>query len=355
MSHQVSYHHLLMEMISIPATSRNEKERSDFLEKYLRGIGYVVTRIHNNLLVGDLDADDTRPRILLNSHLDTVSPVEGWQTDPFHPLLKGEKIIGLGSNDAGASVVTMIASYVSVYPEVRNHINLMLLISAEEEISGSHGITSTLEFLGELDGVIVGEPTGMKPAVAERGLMVLDGEIRGMAGHAARNEGQNAIYLAMKDIDSIGKMVFPKPSKWLPGPGAQVTMISAGTSHNVVPDLCRYVVDVRSNDIYGNETMLDSIRSLCNATLTPRSTRLKPSSLDEGNLLMETINKCGFKPFGSSTLSDMALIPFPAMKMGPGDSARSHTAGEFIMTKELDEGIELYCRFLRTMKEIIKH
>ena len=184
--------------------------------------------------------------------------------------------------------------------------------------------------------------------------MVLDGEIKGIAGHAARNEGLNAIILAMKDLDVIGKMKFPDQSKWLPQPGAQVTVISAGTNHNVVPDVCRYVLDVRSNDIYGNESMLEIIQSLCSATLIPRSTRLKPSSLGENNILMETIRSCGFQPFGSSTLSDMALIPFPALKMGPGDSARSHTAGEFIMANELDEGVELYCRFLKTMNDIIK-
>jgi acetylornithine deacetylase len=353
MSQEVSYIDLLIEMISIPAVSRKENERSDFLEDYLKGLGYGVTRIHNNLLVGDSGSEDTRPRILLNSHMDTVSPVDGWESDPFIPLREGDKMIGLGSNDAGASVVTLIAAYQKIKAKLEKQLNLMLLISAEEEVSGANGISAVLKQLGRLDGVIVGEPTGMQSAVAERGLMVLDGELKGKAGHAARKEGENAIYKAMKDIETLAGMKFQENSNWLPKPGAQVTMISAGTSHNVVPDLCRFVVDVRSNDKYDNEIMLEMIRSTCTAELTPRSTRLKPSSLDGNHFLMKTITSCSLSPFGSSTLSDMALIPFPAVKMGPGDSARSHTAGEFILTSELDKGVELYCLFLETMADIL--
>jgi len=353
MNNGISYIDLLMELLSIPATSRMEKERSDFLEGYLKGLDYDVNRIHNNLLVGDYLSKDARPRILLNSHLDTVSPVKGWKSDPFAPLLEGDKIIGLGSNDAGASVVTLISAYQKMQAHLKDHMNLLLLISAEEEISGSQGISSVLKMLGQLDAVIVGEPTGLHPAVAERGLMVLDGEVIGKAGHAARNEGENAIYKAMKDINSITGLEFQDQSDWLPKPGAQVTMITAGTGHNVVPDLCKYVVDVRSNDKYGNEALLEKIRSVCVAELTPRSTRLKPSNLGSDHFLMKTITKCGLKPFGSSTLSDMTLIPFPAVKIGPGDSARSHSAGEYILTGELDKGVELYCGFLVTMKEIL--
>lgn len=353
MSKGVPYTDLLLEMLSIPATSRKEQLRSDFLESNLKGIGFGVKRIHNNLLVGDANAGDGRPRILLNSHMDTISPVEGWNRDPFVPQVQGEKIVGLGSNDAGASVVTMIAAYQKMQPMVEKVLNLMLLISAEEEVSGANGISAVLPYLGDLDAVIVGEPTGMCPAVAERGLMVLDGVVSGRAGHAARNEGENAIIKAMKDIQSIAGLEFQDLSVWLPRPGAQVTMIEAGTGHNVVPDVCRYVVDVRSNDMYGNEALLEKIRSVCVANLTPRSTRLKPSSLEEDHFLMEAIKSSGFNPFGSSTLSDMALIPFPAVKMGPGESARSHTAGEYILTSELDDGVALYCQFLESIKEIL--
>jgi acetylornithine deacetylase len=265
-------------------------------------------------------------------------------------VIAGEKIIGLGSNDAGASVVTMLAAFHQMRQQLANKMNMKLLISAEEEVSGTHGITSVLPLLGQIKAVIVGEPTGMAPAVAERGLMVLDGEMWGKAGHAARNEGQNAIYEAMKDLEAIRQLEFNEESDWLPGPGAQVTMISAGTRHNVVPDLCRYVVDVRSNDCYGNERLLQIIRSVCKAEMTPRSIHLKSSVLDGYHPLMKAIRVTGLIPFGSSTLSDMALIPFPAIKMGPGESSRSHTAGEYILKSELEQGVEGYCRFLENME-----
>ena len=341
---------LLMEMISIPAPSRKEEHRAGFLEEYLEGLGHEVKRVHNNLLLGDPVENSTVANVLLNSHLDTISPVEGWTVDPCEPVAEGEKITGLGSNDAGASVVAMIATYHEMVLKLKGTINLMLLLSAEEEVSGANGIDAVLPQLGTLDGVIVGEPTGMRPAVAERGLMVLDGVVRGKAGHAARHEGVNAIYRAMEDVNSIASITFSESSEWLPAPGAKVTMISAGTGHNVVPDLCSYVVDVRSNDRYGNERILELISSICVAELVPRSTRLKPSTLDKDHLLMKTIRVCGLEPFGSSTLSDMALIPFPAVKMGPGDSARSHTAGEYILQSELEAGVAGYCDFLSALK-----
>lgn len=336
---------LLMEMLSIPAISREEGERADFLEAYMKAQDWPVTRIHHNLLLGDPDAPGAS--VLLNSHMDTVPPSDGWESDPFAPEVKGNKIVALGSNDAGASVVCMLAAFAQMKERLGDRINLMVLISAEEEVSGSHGISAVLPALGSLDAVVVGEPTGMAPAVAERGLMVLDARIRGESGHAARGEGKNAIYEAMKDVEAIRNLKFPKGSEWLPAPGAQVTMISAGSRHNVVPDLCTYVVDVRSNDNYGNKTLLEMIRSVCSAELEPRSLRLKASGLDRGHELMKTIRALGLKPFGSSTLSDMALIPFPAIKMGPGDSSRSHTAGEYILKSELEQGVELYCRFLK--------
>jgi acetylornithine deacetylase len=344
MSRDLPYIELLMEMLSIPAVSREEQQRSDFLEAYMNALGWQVKRIHNNLLVGETEAPGTT--LLLNSHMDTVHPVDAWESDPFSPQIKGEKIIGLGSNDAGASVVTMMASYHQMRKKLQDHLNLVLLISAEEEVSGSKGISAVLPVLGEPDAVIVGEPTGMAPAVAERGLMVLDGEVRGKAGHAARKEGLNAIYEAMEDLRAIAQLEFTEESEWLSKPGAQVTMISAGTGHNVVPDLCTYVVDVRSNDRYGNERLLEMIRSVCKARLTPRSTRLKPTGLDDNHFLMRTIRTLGWEPFGSSTLSDMALIPFPAVKMGPGESSRSHTAGEYIKKSELQQGVAAYCHFL---------
>jgi len=351
---KVPYTDLLKEMIAIPATSRNEDSRAGFLEDFMRGMGHDVRRMHNNLLVGNSHGAKSKINILLNSHLDTVIPVTGWKSDPFNPLVEGERITGLGSNDAGASVVSMIAAYHEMAPKIEEEINLQLLISAEEEVSGENGIALVIPELANIDGVIVGEPTEMLPAVAERGLMVLDGEVKGVAGHAARNEGVNAIYNAMEDVLAISALSFSDSSEWLPAPGAQVTLISAGTGHNVVPDQCKFVVDVRSNDRYGNEHMLEIITGVCKGKIVPRSTRLKPSMLQNDHLLMEAIRITGLEPFGSSTLSDMALIPFPALKMGPGNSARSHTAGEYILESELDIGVSGYCNFLNTLFSLVK-
>lgn len=348
MSNSLAHMDLLLKLLSIPAVSREEQKRADFLEATMKEFGWRVTRIHHNLLVGDPDAPGAR--VLLNSHMDTVPPTDAWESDPFVPLVEGEKIVGLGSNDAGASVVCMLAAYERMRERLNKKINLMLLISAEEEVSGKNGISAVLPMLGPLEAVIVGEPTGMAPAVAERGLMVLDARVRGTAGHAARNEGKNAIYEAIKDLKAIEGLTFSKKSQWLPDPGAQVTMISAGNRHNVVPDLCNFVVDVRSNDCYGNEELLALIQSVCHAELIPRSTRLRSSALDQAHFLMKTIDKLELKPFGSSTLSDMALISFPALKMGPGDSSRSHTAGEYILKNELEQGVEAYCRYLEHME-----
>ncbi len=350
----IPYRSLLMEMLAIPAVSREESLRADFLQQVMESHGMKVKRIHNNLLVGEHREGDGRPTLLMNSHIDTVSPAEGWTTDPFVPGLSDGRVTGLGSNDAGASVVSMMAAYHAMQPLLEEELNLQILISSEEEVSGREGISAVLPELGPVDGVIVGEPTGMQPAVAERGLMVVDAEVTGKAGHAARAEGVNAIYLAMNDIEHISRMEFPRMSDWLPSPGAQVTMISAGSKHNVVPAKCTYVVDVRSNDRYGNEEILEMLRETCVAELTPRSIRLKPSRLEPDHFLMNAVSDAGLSPFGSSTLSDMALIPYPALKMGPGDSARSHTADEFIMLEELDQGVKGYMQFLETVAGVLK-
>jgi acetylornithine deacetylase len=349
------YQQLLQEMISIPAPSREEHQRADYLENFLLERGLPVSRIRNNLLVGDPERKGNAARILLNSHLDTVPPGDGWQSDPFIPRVHNGRITGLGSNDAGASVVTMIAAYHGMHSILEKELNLMLLISAEEEVSGTNGISAVLQGFGHLDGVIVGEPTGMQPAVAERGLMVIDAEVMGETAHAAGGGGVNAIYLAMQDIKSIKSLDFPEQSEWLPDPGAQVTMISGGNRHNVVPGRCSYVVDVRSNDKYGNGEILAMLKERCKAELVPRSTRLKPSLLPGDHFLMGAIASLGLSPFGSSTLSDMAIIPFPAVKMGPGDSSRSHTAEEYILIRELDDGVLHYKQFLQAVARIWKN
>ncbi|MEZ5071472.1 MAG: M20/M25/M40 family metallo-hydrolase [Bacteroidales bacterium] len=349
-----AYETLLMDMLAIPAVSRKENARADFLEQRLRGMGFPVQRFHNNLLVGEAESRPHRPLVLLNSHIDTVAPVEGWTDDPFLPRSVGDRITGLGSNDAGASVVTLIETFRLWQSRPDPDLRLLLLLSAEEEVSGDKGLSSVWPELPTPDAVMVGEPTGMHPAVAERGLMVLDGTVEGKAGHAARKEGENAIYKALADVAFIEQLAFPKASEWLPAPGAQVTMISAGSAHNVVPDVCRYVVDVRSNDMYTNEALLDLLRAGCRGTLVPRSMRLRSSSLKEDHPLMQAVHTCGMKPFGSATLSDMALIPVPALKMGPGDSARSHTAGEYILRSELAAGVEEYTRFLRALARVYR-
>jgi acetylornithine deacetylase len=346
---------LLLQMLAIPALSRKEGQRADLLEVYFQGLGFPVHRVNNNLIVGEWDVRDSRKSLMLNSHIDTVPPTDGWTTDPFVPVVDGEKLTGLGSNDAGASVVSMIRSFEILRDEVKDDLRLVLVISAEEEVSGKNGVGSLIRILGDIDGAIIGEPTNMHPAIAERGLMVIDAEVRGKAGHAARDEGENAIYKALKDISEIEQLRFDKKSDWLPDPSAQVTMIESGNKHNVVPDLCKYVIDVRSNDLYSNNDLLDILKGKCGGTLIPRSTRLTSSYLPKDHFLNEAIGASGLTPFGSQTLSDMAVIPFPAVKMGPGFSERSHSADEYILLGEIEDGVSGYVSFIRSICRILKN
>ena len=334
------YIELLLKLLSIPALSREEQERADYLESYLKEKGFGIQRIHNNLLV-TIDGTMDGKKILLNSHMDTVSPTSGWNTDPFQALQKDGKITALGSNDAGASVISLLAAFEALVA-MDSASEVALLISAEEEISGSKGMEAVLPFLSTISLAIVGEPTGMQPAVAERGLIVIDGVATGKSGHAARNEGVNAIYMVMEDIAQIRKLQFPSTSEWLPEPAVNVTMIKAGTNHNVVPDTCSFVIDARSNDLYSNERLLEMIKSCSTSSIQPRSLRLNSSSLHSEHPGFDLFKKLNLKPFGSSTMSDMALLPFPAIKMGPGDSARSHTADEYIYINEIEDAIAIY-------------
>ena len=335
---------LLKQTLAIPALSRSEDTRASFLEEWLKGQGLTVRRSRNNLLVtGGQDPSDAV--ILLNSHMDTVSPGSGWDSDPFLPVFHQGRITGLGSNDAGASVVSLIAAYEYLVEKDLAQ-SVVLVISAEEEVSGKNGISYVLKDLPQLKFAVVGEPTGMQPAVAERGLMVIDAVASGKAGHAARNEGVNAIYKAMKDIDNIRLLQFSDHSRWLKDPSVSVTVIQAGSSHNVVPDSCEFVIDVRSNDQYTNKKLLEMLNEVCEAKLTPRSMRLRSSFLRQDHPAFGVINSMGMKPFGSPTLSDMALLDFPAVKIGPGDSARSHTANEYILVSEIEDAIQTYQVFL---------
>ncbi len=337
---------LLKKMISTPSVSRDEAEVAEVVERFLKDEGLKVERFGNNLYVAPVASDPSLPTLLLNSHIDTVRPVEGWVRDPFAPVEEEDRLYGLGSNDAGASVVSLIAAFILLSQHPQPY-NLALLLSCEEEVSGKGGISSVIDKIGKIDFAVVGEPTGMRPAVAEKGLMVLDGEIDGEAGHAARNEGVNAIYKAIDVVDTLRDLRFDKESRMLGPVKISVTQINAGTQHNVVPDLCSIVVDVRTTDAYSNIETLELIRAAVpQCRLTPRSTRLNPSGVSSDHPLVCRASMLGLEPFGSPTLSDQALMPWPSLKMGPGDSARSHTADEYILLDEIRQAIEYYLRIL---------
>lgn len=343
------YIELLTDMLSIPALSRRENLRADFLEAWCRKEALSLMRTGNNLVVTGGE-DPASASVMLNSHMDTVSPGDGWDSDPFVPITDKGIIAGLGSNDAGASVISMIAAYSEL---VKRNLakRVVLVISAEEEVSGKNGIAGVLPALPDLKLAIIGEPTLMQPAVAERGLMVIDALAKGKAGHAARNEGENAIYKAIADINSIRNLTFDEPSEWLPSPSVNITMIDAGSAHNVVPATCSFVIDVRSNDRYPNKRLLDLLKSECNSALAPRSSRLNSSFLPQGHPVYEILYQMGLTPYGSPTLSDMALLDIPAVKIGPGDSARSHTANEYIRISEIDHAVEVYSTL---MERVVK-
>lgn len=342
---------MLKEMISTPSFSREENEVAQLIEARLKSFGLSPERSGNNLWCIAPHYSQQKPTLLLNSHIDTVKPCLDWKHDPFSPSEEDDRIYGLGSNDAGASVVTLTAVFRHLYNQDRSY-NLILLLSCEEEVSGRGGIESVLPMLPHIDVAIVGEPTDMHPAIAEKGLMVLDGEIKGLSGHAARNEGINAIYKAMTVIDTLKSLKFEKESSSLGPVKITVTQIEAGTQHNVIPDSCRIVVDVRSTDAYTNLETLELIRKavptqLC--TFNPRSTRLNPSGISSDHPLVSRLITMGRTPFGSPTLSDQALLPFPSIKLGPGSSSRSHTADEYIHTHEIRSALQLYTSLLTTL------
>lgn len=342
---------MLKEMISIPSFSREENEVADRIMNILYSYGLEPKRHGNNLWCVAPNFDQDRPTILLNSHIDTVKPVLGWTRPPFSPNEEEGRIFGLGSNDAGASVVALTATFRHLYNQERLY-NLILLLSCEEEVSGKNGLESVLPLLPHIDVTIVGEPTEMQPAIAEKGLMVLDGEIQGVSGHAARNEGINAIYRAMEVVNTLKNLNFEKESPTLGPIKITVSQIEAGTQHNVVPDRCHIVVDIRTTDAYSNLETLELIRKAVSyewCTLTPRSTRLNPSGISIKHPLVKRLITLGCNPFGSPTLSDQALMPFPSLKLGPGNSSRSHTADEFIYVDEIRNAIHTYTTILTNL------
>lgn len=336
---------LLKSMIAIPSVSREETEVADFLQNYIEAFGMNTGRKGNNVWCLSPMFDLKKPTILLNSHIDTVKPVNGWRKDPFCPQEENGKLYGLGSNDAGASVVSLLQIFLQLCKTTQNY-NLIYLASCEEEVSGKDGIESVLPELPPIQFAIVGEPTEMQPAIAEKGLMVLDVSAQGRAGHAAREEGDNAIYKVLDDIAWFRDYRFAKVSPLLGPVKMTVTQINAGTQHNVVPDRCTFVVDIRSNECYTNQELFDEIQKHLSCEAKARSFRLSSSHVAESNPIVRKAVAMGRIPFGSPTLSDQALMPFPSLKMGPGKSSRSHTADEFIFYKEIEDAIGIYLELL---------
>ena len=340
---------LLEQLIAISSFSKEENTVADFLERYIEIKGYVASRKDNNVWILSPGFDTSRPTILLNSHIDTVRPVTGWNRNPLIPSIENGRLYGLGSNDAGASVVCLLQTFFYLTQQQQAY-NLIFAASAEEEISGKNGLESLLSELPKIDFAIVGEPTQMNLAVAEKGLMVLDCTVHGQAGHAARNEGINAIYRALADIEWFKTFEFVKKTDLLGPVKMSVTQINAGTQHNVIPDKCTFVVDVRSNEMYSNQDILDEIRKHVGCDVNARSTRLSSTATPLQHPIVKRGRELNRTLFGSPTLSDQSLMPFPSLKMGPGDSARSHTADEFILLSEIKESIEIYTQLLDGLK-----
>jgi acetylornithine deacetylase len=337
---------LLKALIATPSVSRSEERAANLLARYLDHWGLPYGREGNNLWVGCPDWDNNRPTVMLNAHIDTVKPVPTWTRDPFRPSLEGDTLYGLGSNDCGGGLVSLLQTYRIMLNKPRNF-NILFLTSAEEEVSGADGITRVLPRLPKIDVAIVGEPTGMQPAIAEKGLMVIDGYAEGVSGHAARNEGVNAIYEALDDLVWLRDYRFRKESPLLGPTKMTVTVIEAGTQHNVIPDSLHFIIDVRTNEFYQNEYLFEFLRKrMKKCRLEARSFRLHSSSIPESHPLIQRCIQMGMQPFGSPTLSDQALMPFPSFKLGPGDSARSHAADEFIRISEIDHAIQTYVSLL---------
>lgn len=340
---------LLQKLISTPSVSRDETAAADVMQHAMEQYGFTPFRHGNNLLLKSSHWDDNRPTLLLNAHIDTVKPVSTWTRAPFTPTLEGDQLFGLGSNDCGGGLVSLLQVFriMETMPETEaREYNIMYLASCEEEVSGAEGIRSILPLLPKVDVAIVGEPTGMQPAIAERGLMVIDGVAHGKSGHAARNEGVNAIYKALDDLLFIRDYKFDKISPLLGPTKMQCTVVNSGTQHNVVPDECRFIIDVRTNEHYTNEDVFAFLQRRLTSDLKARSFHLHSSSIPADHPLVKRCMAMGMKPFGSPTLSDQALMRFPSFKLGPGESSRSHSADEFMRISEIENAISTYVKLL---------
>ena len=346
---------LLSRMVATPSLSRQEGDTATLIYDYLAVAGASQRRIGNNVWTVSEGFDPHRPTLMLNSHHDTVRPASSYTRDPYAPTVENGRLYGLGSNDAGASVVSLIRTFLDLRAAKLPY-NLLLAITAEEEVGGEGGMRAFLPMLAEegitVDCAIVGEPTGMQPAVAERGLVVLDCVTEGVTGHAARGEGINAIYRAMEDIDCLRSYVFPLTSQVLGPVTLNVTQIDAGWQHNAIPDVCKWVVDIRTTDAYTNEEVVELLRAQVRwSTLTPRSTRVRASVIDTSHPLVKAATELGGRTFVSPTTSDMSLMyDFPSLKIGPGQSSRSHSADEYVCLSEIEEAIDMYRRMLLNLK-----
>ena len=326
---------ILKSLIEIPSTSRNEEHAADFIANTLGKYGLLFERIGNNILSKNSDFNATK----------------SWNRDPFVATIEGDKLFGLGSNDCGGGVVSTLMTYIYLSQREQSY-NLLWLASAEEEVSGENGIRMVIPSLPKIDIAIVGEPTGMQPAIAEKGLLVIDAIAHGVSGHAAREGGVNAIYKALEDINTIKSFKFKKNSELLGPTKMSVTIINAGTQHNVIPDECKFTIDIRTNEKYTNEEIYNILLKHLQSDLNARSFRLSSSHIDENTVIIKRCKELGMKPFGSPTLSDQALMPFPSFKLGPGESIRSHSADEFILISEIDNAIKTYIKLLDGMEII---
>ena len=337
---------LLKALIAIPRISRNEAIASNLIEEWMTNWGLNPRREANNLWAVADNYNEAKPTLLLNAHIDTVKPVQTWTRNPHQPSIEDDRLYGLGSNDCGGGLVTLMQVYRILKDSDRQY-NLVFVASAEEEVSGKNGIERVLPLLPKIDVAIVGEPTGMQPAIAEKGLMVIDGYAKGVSGHAARNEGVNAIYEALDDLMWLRDYRFRKESPLLGATKMTVTQVESGTQHNVIPDVLHFVIDVRTNEFYQNEYVFAFLqKQMKRCELKVRSFRLHSSSIAEDHPLVKRCTDLGLKPFGSPTLSDQALMPFPSFKLGPGESARSHSADEFICISEIEQALETYLKII---------
>jgi len=344
----------LQTLIAIPSFSKEEDKTADAIGLFLQAQGIDTMRKGNNVWATNKYFDTNKPTILLNSHHDTVKPNASYTRNSFKPVIENGKLYGLGSNDAGGALVALAATFFH-FDNIKNlPFNLIYAATAEEEISGKGGIESILAELGEIHLAIVGEPTLMKIAVAERGLLVIDCTAEGVAGHAARNEGENAIYKAMKDIEWFRTFQFEKASEWLGPVSMNATIIQAGTTHNTVPAECKFTVDIRLNECYTHQAVLEIIRKNITSKVAERSTRIKPSFIDIDHPFVGIAKNMNIELYGSPTTSDQALLTCPSIKLGPGDSARSHTADEFIYVQEIENGIATYIQLLATYANQLK-